>query len=212
MKQFNYKNLLFNLVEFIFVAVVGYFIIPIPKMLFIIAIFTFVRETIGGSKHYKSPYKCMLWSFVVMESLFFITSLDFIVGVCLTIFAGILLSKGGDVAVFEYHNNINNRKYRELNTYIETNKDSEQLRRFEERLVDFNNKYSDRFKINVYEIYRLIFLEKMSYEKVKKAINLRDDNHIITNALDMVFICFDTYIATEEYYKKEESKELAKIS
>lgn len=212
MKQFNYKNLLFNLVEFIFVAVVGYFIIPIPKMLFIIAIFTFVRETIGGSKHYKSLYKCMLWSFVVMESLFFITSLDFIVGVCLTIFAGILLSKGGDVAVFEYHNNINNRKYRELNTYIETNKDSEQLRRFEERLVDFNNKYSDRFKINVYEIYRLIFLEKMSYEKVKKAINLRDDNHIITNALDMVFICFDTYIATEKYYKKEESKELAKIS
>ena len=52
----------------------------------------------------------------------------------------------------------------------------------------------------------------MSYEKVKKEMNLRDDNHIITNALDMIFICFTTYIEEKDYYEKlKENKELVEI-
>lgn len=103
--------------------------------------------------------------------------------------------------MFKYCHSKNKKKYRELNQYIENNKNTEQIIRFEEKLVGFNNKYSDRFKINLYEIYKLIFLEKMSYEKVKKEIKLRDDNHIIINALDMIFICFNTYIEEEKYYE-----------
>ncbi len=206
MKSFNYKSLLFNLVESIVVMVVGYFLISIPKMFIIITVFTFTREVIGGAKHYKNIYKCMLWSFLVMESLFLVARINFILGVCITVFAGITLSRGGDIPIFEYNNDKDKKKYRELRHYIENNKDTKQLKEFEDLIINFNTKYNDRFKINLYEMYKLIFYEGLSYEKVKKEMNLRDDNHVITNALDMIFICYNTYIDINEQYKQKKEE------
>ncbi len=210
MKGFNYKSILFNVIEFIMIITVGWFILPISIMLLIIAIFTFVRETIGGAKHYKSPYKCMIWSFLIMESLFLVTRIDFLIGICFTIFAGILLSKGGDIAVFEYNNKEDNKKYRELKLYIESHKNTQELKEFENIIINFNKKYDDRFKINLYKIYQLIFYENMSYKDVKKEMHLRDDNHIIVDALDMIFICFDTYVELGNHKNLDKEKELVK--
>lgn len=64
--------------------------------------------------------------------------------------------------------------------------------------------------MDLYEVYYLIFYKELSYSKVLKELELRNDNHIIINALDMVFICFNTFIELEELKKSEKDKELAK--
>ena len=39
-------------------------------MLIIVAIFVMVRISVGKAMHYKSPYKCAIWSLLVFLSLF----------------------------------------------------------------------------------------------------------------------------------------------
>ena len=153
--------------------------------------------------HYKSPILCMIWSTIVFCSFFWLAKVNIILAILMTIFEAVVLTGKGDIAdSLMYRKNENERKYRELKEYVSKNMNTNNLKMFEDRIKDFNEKYNDRYKVDLYRIYYLIFYENMSYERVKDEMNLRNDNHIITNALDMIFICFDTYIELEKYYNK----------
>lgn len=204
---------IFNMLEILIIILFGKIMqVDFKEIAILMIMFFIARTTCYKPMHYKSPILCMIWSTAIFCSFFLLTKINLLIAIGLTIFEAILLTEKGNIAdCFLYKNKEDEKKYRELISYVETHKNTEQLKRFEERLVEFNHKYDDRFKVNLYEIYKLIFLEKCSYKQVKKQMNLRDDNHIIINSLDMIFICFDTYIVSEEYYKKANSKELAKV-
>lgn len=212
----NYKKIIysaiFNIIEILVIIVCGMIMkVNLEEIIILMLMFFIARMTCYKPMHYKSPVLCMLWSTAVFCSFFLLTKINLLVAMGLTIFEGILLTGTGNIAdCFMYRIREDEKKYRELKAYVDEYKNTENLEGFEKRIINFNQKYSDRYKINLFEIYRLIFYENMSYEKVKKAMNLRDDNHIITNALDMIFICFDTYIELGEDCKKEDNKELVK--
>ena len=211
MKGFNYKSLIFNLVEFIIIFIIGYFLIkcPLSKMFVAFAIFVYTKEIIGGSKHYKSPAKCMIWSLLLFVSLFIVIKMDLIIGISMSILAGVLMSKGGDIALFEYRNEDNKKKYREMKKYIEQCEDKKIIEEFEIRLKKIEDSYKDRFKYPYYEIYKLYFLKNSSFKDIKEHLNMYD-NHGVTEALDIIFMIFNTYmIEINEFDKLKEDKELA---
>ena len=91
-----------------------------------------------------------------------------------------------------YRKSEDEQKYRELKRYVRKNKNTKQLEEFENILKTVDYKYRDRYKIDLYKMYICVFHENMSFEKIKVEMNLRNDNHIITNALDLIFISFNT--------------------
>lgn len=208
----NWKSLLFNIAELILILLSGYLLkLSIIEILVVVSLFCGVRMITKSAMHYKSWKKCLCWSLFLISSLFILVKVNIFIAICMSIFAAIIISEKGDIKdCFMFERNENKKKYRELKCFVEENRNTEMLNKFENTLKEFNNKYSDRFKINLYEIYYLIFYKKLSYTKTLKEMHLRDDNHIIINALDMIFICYDTYITSENNYAKKESKELAK--
>lgn len=211
MKRFNYKSLIFNVTEFIIIFIIGYFLIkcPLSKMFIAFAIFVYTKETIGGSKHYKNPAKCMIWSLLLFNSLFVVIKMDLMIGISMSILAGVLMSKGGDIALFEYRNEDNKKKYREMKKYIEDCKDKKIMEEFEKRLKKIESNYKDRFKYSYYEIYKLYFFKGASFKEIKEELNMYD-NHEVTEALDIIFMIFNTYmIEINEFDKLKENKELA---
>lgn len=205
-------SLIFNIVEISIIILLGLLMqVKLDRILILFILFFIARMTCYKPMHYKSPILCMIWSTLVFCSFFWLTKVNILLAIVMTIFEAIILTGKGDIADgLMYRKNENERKYRELKEYVNKYKNTNELKRFENIIKDFNGKYNDRYKINLYAIYYLIFYENMSYEKVKEEMNLRNDNHIITNALDMIFICFDTYIELEKYYKKLNQKELIK--
>lgn len=202
MKKFNYKNLIFNLIELLIIVFIGKLLnFKIPMMLIIIATFTFTRQILGGAKHYKSIIRCMIWSILIMEALFWVTNLDFLVGLSLTIFAGITLSQKGDISVFEYNNDEEKRKYREMKKFIVECKDEKVIKNIEDTLKIFSENYKERYKINLFEVYEMYFIENLSFAKMRDRLDIYD-NHKIIEALDMIFMCFNTYIIKKDKINK----------
>lgn len=211
MKNINFKSLLFNVSEATVILLFGYLILKcsVAKMLISIALFVFVRENIGGAKHYKNPKKCAIWSFALIETLFLVIKTDLIIGISMSILAGVLMSKGGDIALFEYRNEDNKKKYREMKKYIEDCKDKKIMEEFEKRLKKIELTYKDRFKYSYCKIYELYFLKGSSFKDIKEELNMYD-NHEVTEALDIIFMIFNTYmIEINEFDKLKENKELA---
>ena len=114
----------------------------------------------------------------------------------MTIFSAVITSKKADVKDWSmYRNNPKERKYRELEYYIAKNKKSKELKKFEEILIDLNKTYMERYKVNLYEVYKLYFLEGKSFGEIIKITDIYD-NHGVTKALDIIFFSFNTYIVT----------------
>lgn len=215
----NYKekfnSAIFNIFEILIIVTSGIFMqVKLDEIIVLMCIFFVARMTCYNPMHYKSRVLCIIWSTAVFCSFFLLTKINLIIAISLTIFETVLLTGKGDINDgFMYRRNEEDKKYKELKRYVNDNKNTENLEGFENIIINFNKKYDDRYKVNLYDMYKLIFYEEMSYENVKREMNLRNDNHIIIHALDMIFICYDTYIESEGYYKKiNKNTGLAKMS
>ena len=201
----NWRSFLFNLSELVLILISGYFLgLSTIEIVIVVLLFCSVRMITKSAMHYKSWKKCLCWSLLLVTSLFILVKVNILIAIIMTIFSALIISEKGNINdCFMYQDKKEEGKYRELKQYVEKNKNTEEIKEFEDELKRFSNKYSDRYKINLYTIYKLIFYEKNSYEVVKKKLNLRDDNHLITNALDMIFISYNTYIDIKKNHQLE---------
>lgn len=210
----NWKSLLFNVTELVLILLSGYFLkITTKEMIIVLFSFCGVRMATKSAMHYKSWKKCLCWTLLLITSLFLLVKVNVLMAICMAVFSAIIISGKGDIKdCFMYRKSEDEQKYRELKRYVRKNKNTKQLEEFENILKTVDYKYRDRYKIDLYKMYICVFHENMSFEKIKVEMNLRNDNHIITNALDLIFISFNTYIETTHNGEKEDLEGLAQMS
>lgn len=207
---YSLPSLIFNVVEISIIILVGILMqVKIEEVIILILLFFIARVTSYNQMHYKSPILCMIWSTLVFFSFFLLTKVNLYIAIVFTVFEGVILTGRGDVRDgFLYSNTMDKKKYKELEIYIQNNRDSQNLKEFERILKRLNQTYSKRYRYDFYQIYTLKFLENKSFEEIKKETNIRD-NHGVTRALDVIFMSFNTYLET---LKESDYRELAKTS
>ena len=209
----NWATIVFNVAETGLIIIFGMILkLKITDIILVILLFGFTRIATRGGIHYKSWAKCLMWSLFLVISLFILVKIDMRIAIVMTIFSGLITSKKADIKDWSmYRNTVKERKYRELEYYISKNKGSKELKNFEEILTQLNEQYSERYKVNFYEVYKLYFLENKSFEDIIKITNIYD-NHGVTRVLDIIFFSFNTYIATIGKKEDLNSKELTSVS
>ena len=193
----NWKTIIFNVSETVIIIILGFALkLNIKDIVTVILLFGLTRCITKEGLHYKSWKKCLFWSTTLLFSLFVLVRVDIRIDIFMTIFSAVITSKKADVKDWSmYRNNPKERKYRELEYYIAKNKKSKELKKFEEILIDLNKTYMERYKVNLYEVYKLYFLEGKSFGEIIKITDIYD-NHGVTKALDIIFFSFNTYIVT----------------
>ncbi len=193
----NWKSLLFNITELLLIMLSGYLLkLKIEDVAIVLALFCGVRIFTKSAIHYKSWKKCLCWSLLLITSLLILVKINIFIAGIMSAYAAIIVSRKADIKdCFMYRNNPKERKYRELEYYIAKNKKSKELKKFEEILIDLNKTYMERYKVNLYEVYKLYFLEGKSFGEIIKITDIYD-NHGVTKALDIIFFSFNTYIVT----------------
>ena len=193
----NWATIIFNVAETSLIVIFGIILkLKISDIILIILLFGCTRIATKGGIHYKSWVKCLIWSLFLTISLFVLVKVDMRIAIVMTIFSGLITSKKADVRDWSmYQNDVKKQKYKELKHYIIKNKDSKQIKDFEEILIELNKKYSERYKIDFCKVYNLYFLEDRSFEYIKKQTGLYD-KHTITKALDLIFFSFNPYMVT----------------
>lgn len=206
----NIKSRLFNIFELTLIIAIGLLMnISIQQIVFLFVIFIVVRKNCQKPMHYKSPWLCLLWTTLIFISFYILTYVNPVIAILGSGFAALVATGKADAKDTFMYNSKDNSKYREMKKYIEDCKDKKIIEEFEKRLKKIEINYKDRFKYSYYEIYKLYFFKGSSFKDIKEELNMYD-NHEVTEALDIIFMIFNTYmIEINEFDKLKENKELA---
>lgn len=197
MKKMIEKNisLIFNIAETIIIIISALIIgINIKDVLMIILVFTSLRINIGSAMHYKSWKSCLVWSTLLLVSIFILVKIDIYIAIFMTLIAGIIVTSKGDInyedkdiqkqqTAYMWLKKDKKSKYAFIEEKIEEYKGKRELERFENIL-----KESDELS---YQIYTKRYYENKSFEKIAEECNL-SSNKRITERLDAIQLSMKT--------------------
>lgn len=165
MKKILYylPSIIFNVIETLVIFIIGVSLkIEFKMILLIFVLFAIVRIRLGGALHYKSPFKCAIWSLLIFFSLFLVSKVGFETTLPIVIFcAYILTSKGNIQDIFMWkRNELNARVY----DWVKFNSDNEELLKYKQQL-----KQNDKKKYYIYVYY---FEEHKSQNVIAKIMGI----------------------------------------
>lgn len=178
--KYYLPSIIFNLAEISIIFLAGKMMgIKLEIMLLIFTIFVMIRISLGGAMHYKSPYKCAIWSLLVFLSLFVLTNVGFGVSIIMAIFCAFILTTNGDINdAFMWKGK--DTKYSDIEEYIKYNSMETKLFEYEEKLKKQDNL--------TYLIYKYRFKDKMTFSQMSERLEL--ENPRIVEKLNQIAFSF----------------------
>ena len=195
-KLWNIPSIIFNLLETFLILLVGWILnLNSKDIILIVVLFVSGRIFLKGAMHYKSWKKCLIWTLLLMTSLFILVKIDIYIAIYMTLFSAYIVTERANVKDgYMYYKDVRREgKYREMERFIEDNINSQEVKKFEDKLRKINTIYKDRYKKDFYCVYELKFKEGKSFEEIKQRTNI-SDNHELTKILDIIFITFNMYM------------------
>ena len=141
-------SLIFNIVETLIIFLIGALIgLSVTKIIVIMLTFLIARCFFGKTYHFKTWYRCLLWSTIMLVCLFVLAKYNMVLAICFTVFTAFIMTGKANINdMYLWNNNNEPSKYQEVADFIENNKN---LQEFEHRLEKFeleNKIYNYRFK------------------------------------------------------------------
>ena len=178
-------TILFNVIETALILLSGLALnLELKYIVSIILIFLISRGLFGKSLHFKTWYRCLIYSVLTMVSMFFILKVDLLVSILFAIFEAFIMTGRADITeLYMWKNNAEPSKYQDIVEFIISNKDDSRLLEFERKL----NEQSDK----EYLIYEYRFKEGKTFSEISKSLNI--DNPRIVEYLDKIAFAFRLY-------------------
>ena len=181
--KYYLPSIIFNVAEISVILLAGKLLgLKLEEMLLILVVFVMIRMTAGKAMHYKSPYKCAIWSLLVFLSLFVLTDVGLGVSIIMAIFCAFVLTTKGDINDGLMWKG-KETKYADIDEYIKYNSMETKLIEYEEKLKKQDNL--------TYLIYKYRFRDKMTFSQMDERLDL--GNPRIAEKLDQIAFSFRIY-------------------
>ena len=179
-------DLIFNLVETIIIVLIGIFLnIPIQYIFLLIVVFLMSRNTFGNVIHFKTWYRCLVWSLLVMLTLLVLFKVDLVISVMFAIFSAFILTGKSNINDFYlWKSKDEPGKYQDIEEYVKYNE-------YSDKLIEFEDKIKKKSDID-YLIYKYRFKEHKTFNTIKELIDMenpRIDEHLERIALALRLYC-----------------------
>lgn len=164
------RVLLFNIVEIITIFFIGKALgISTNYIIGLMMIFFLTRMVCGQPKHYKKAYQCFIWSTLTFTSVYVLTDLHIYVTILLTIFTGFIATGRANIEDM-YMWKGSKSKYEALIDAISLSPNNPIILEHEQYWM---KNYPMR-----YEIFRLFYRERKTYEDIMEIKDLPDNKLI----------------------------------
>lgn len=163
------SSLVFNIAETILIFLIGRFLnLPVNHIISLMLIFMISRGFFGNVIHFKDWYRCLVWSLLVLFSLFLLLKVDFILSTLFAIFSALIMTGKSNLKdMYLWTGRVS--KYDALKNFIAVSPNHPIVLEHEEY---WRKNYPIR-----YEIFNLYFRENQTYEYIAKLKGF-DDNTI----------------------------------
>lgn len=172
MEKFKYifSSLIFNIAETILIFLIGKLLcLPTNYIITIMLCFMISRGCFGKALHFKTWYRCLVWSSLILLSLFLILKVDLIISILFTIFAAFIMTGKSNINDI-YLWSGKSSKYDALKEFISFSPNNSIILEHEE--------YWRKNYIMRYKIFKLYFRDNKSYEEIKQIEDLPDNTII----------------------------------
>lgn len=169
MEKFKYifSSLIFNIAETILIFLIGKLLcLPTNYIITIMLCFMISRGCFGKALHFKTWYRCLVWSSLILLSLFLILKVDLIISILFTIFAAFIMTGKSNINDI-YLWSGKSSKYDALKEFISFSPNNSIILEHEE--------YWRKNYIMRYKIFKLYFRDNKSYEEIKQIEDLPDN-------------------------------------
>lgn len=166
------SNLTFNIIETILIFLIGKLLnLPINFIIMIMLTFMISRACFGKPLHFKTWYRCLIWSLTIMLSLFVVLKVDFIISTMFAIFSALIMTGRSNINDMYLWKSKDESKYKDIEEYVKYNLTNSKLIEFEENL-----KKADDI---LFLIYKDKFKKEMSLRKISDELNGMDTARIV---------------------------------
>ena len=181
--KYYLPSIIFNVAEVLVIFLAGKLLgLRLEIMLIIFGIFVTVRITLGGALHYKSPYKCAVWSLLIFLSLFVLTNVGLVVSIIMAVFCAFVLTTKGNIQDGLMWKG-KETKYADIDEFIKYNSMETKLIEYEEKLKNQDNL--------TYLIYKYRFRDNMTFAQISERLDL--ENPRIAEKLEQIAFSFRIY-------------------
>ena len=163
------STLIFNIAETILIFLVGRMLgLETNHIIIVMLCFMISRGFFGKSLHFRTWYRCLVWSLLILLSLFLILKIDLKVSILFTIFSAFIMTGRSNIKDM-YLWSGKTSKYDALKDFISVSPNNSIILEHEEY---WRKNYPIR-----YDIFRLYFRENKTYQEIAE-IKGFDDNTI----------------------------------
>lgn len=164
------SSIIFNIAETILIFLVGRMLgLEINNILIVMLSFMVSRGFFGKSLHFKTWYRCLVWSLLILLSLFLILKIDLRVSILFTIFSAFIMTGKSNINDM-YLWSGRTSKYDALKDFVSLAPNNPIILEHE---AYWMKNYPMR-----YEIFKLYFRENKSYSEIITLKNLLDNTII----------------------------------
>lgn len=160
-------TLIFNIVETLIIFLCGVALkLEIKYVLMIMLTFMLSRGLFGKALHFKTWYRCLIWSTFIMLSLFVLLKVDLVVSIMFAIFSAFIMTGKSNIRdMYMWTGKIS--KYEALKDFVAISPNHPMILEHEDY---WRKNYPMR-----YEIFKMYFRENKTYQEIAEIKNFEDN-------------------------------------
>lgn len=160
-------TLIFNIVETLIIFMCGLALnLEMKYIIMIMLTFMISRGCFGKALHFKTWYRCLVWSLLILLSLFVLLKVDLVISIMFAIFSAFIMTGKSNICdMYLWTGRIS--KYDALKNFVAISPNHPILLEHEEY---WRKNYPMR-----YEIFQLYFRENRTYEYIAKLEGFEDN-------------------------------------
>lgn len=179
------QNIIFNIAETILIFLIGITLqLDIKNIIIVMLTFMISRACFTSTLHFKEWYKCVIWSSLILFSLFSVLKVDLVVSIMFTIFSAYVMTGKSNLKDMYLWNNHNKpSKYQDIIEFIKYNS-------FDDKVISFEKKLKDMDSVE-YLIYKYRFKENKTFKEMSQLLDM--DGPRIVEKLDKIAFAIRFY-------------------
>lgn len=180
-----FPSLIFNIAETVIIVLMGVLLkLPINYIVLVMLSFMITRGFFGKPLHFKTWYRCLVWSVLVMLSLFVLLKVDLVVSITFAVFAAFIMTGRSNIMdMYLWKNSNEPSKYQDIIEFVKYNELNDKLLEFEHKIKERNNLE--------YLIYKYKFKDGKTFSEMSELLDM--DNPRIVEHLDKLAFAIRLY-------------------
>lgn len=179
------RSIIFNIAETVLILLSGLALkLELKYIIMVMLVFAISRGFFGKSLHFKTWYRCLIWSLLVLTSIFVILKVDLVISILFAIFSAFIMTGRSDINdVYLWKNNGEPSKYEDIIEFIKYHE-------LDNKLIEFETKIKNRNNLE-YLIYKYRFKENKTFSEISELLDI--DNPRIVEQLDKIAFAIRLY-------------------